>query len=97
MKHIWKYEEYPANARRCAEINSKKDLIKMLKKYENDSYVLTRSHLASISKSGSMTSCSQARAHARNSVSCNWDKLQQIKNALEIYENYPGKTKDGNH
>ncbi len=89
----WPYEEYSAWSRQFAKNNTKSDLENRLAEVEKDLSKATASHLRAIDKSTSMQSNSQRRAQGRNVVSGLGDEKMALKNALEIHNFYPEKSK----
>lgn len=91
--HIWKYEDYSPGARSFAKTYTQQELEKMLAKLEGEQAKNTRAHLDAIEKSTSMAGNSQHRAQAGNVVSANWEQRRLLRDAIEIHQIYPEKTR----
>jgi hypothetical protein len=94
FKRYWLYSEYPSISRHIAKKCSLNDILKNIERHQSNRQILALSHLKAIERSSSMASNSAARAHARNSVTGNYAKLKEHKDALEIYLFYPEETLD---
>jgi len=92
---LWKYEEYSEWSRQIAMNYTRKEIKKELGICDRQRGKLGESHRAAIEKTTSMQSNSQRRAQSGNSLRGNYERSQAYKNALEIYEFYPEKTKEG--
>lgn len=93
--YMWKYEDYSDWSRSIARNYTRDEIIREINKLEKGTGKITESHLSAIKKTTSMQSRSQARAQSGNVVIANYERKQAYKNALEIYDFYPEKTKEG--
>ena len=89
----WAYGEYTAFAHRLAKTCTRQEITRRLVKAEADSDKAGGSHLRAIERSTSMQSNSQSRAQTGNVVRGNYEERQALRDALEIYDYYPEKTK----
>jgi hypothetical protein len=92
---LWKYEEYSEWSRQIARSSTRKEIEKELGICDCQRGKLGESHLAAIEKTTSMQSNSQRRAQSGNVLRGNYERMQAYKNALEIYDYYPEKSKEG--
>jgi len=76
-----------------ARTYTKGELEKMLASAKGESHKASESHLKTLEKTSSMASNSQGRAHARNTVATNGQKVLDIEGAIEIHELFPEKAK----
>ena len=90
---IFLYEEYSQWSRRLALTCELSDLQKQLNKEEGLTEKYSKQHRIAIESSNSIDSQSQRRAHSRNNVCLNYEKIRALKDAIEIYAYYPEKTK----
>lgn len=95
VKPDWLYEEYSHWARTIAANYTKAEIEREINKCDSARSALGRSHFNAVNKTTSMTSNSQRRAQSGNAFRGNWEKMQAHIRALEIYEFYPEKTKEG--
>lgn len=93
--HQWKYEEYSDWSRQLAKNYSRAELESRLRKLGGELERSTAAHLRAIERTSSMQSQSQARAQTGNVVRANGEERMALQNALEIYDNYPERTKEG--
>lgn len=91
----WKYEDYSNWSREMAKNYTRAELEKRLAKVDGQRGSLAASHLRAVEKTTSMTGNSQRRAQSRNAMVGNYEEYQAVKNALELYDFYPEKTKEG--
>jgi hypothetical protein len=94
VEPVWKYEEYSAFSRKLAQTHPKAELEKKLRQLEGEQSRNTNAHLAAIDKTSSMTGNSQHRAQSGNVVRGNYEQRRFLEDALEIYKQYPDKTKE---
>lgn len=94
-KPDWLYEEYSQWPRTIAANYTKAEIEREINKCDSARGALGRSHLNAVNKTTSMSSNSQRRAQSGNVFRGNWEKMQAHIRALEIYEFYPEKTKEG--
>ena len=93
--HVWPYEEYSQFSRQLARTYTRAELEKQAARLEGNRSRLNASHLRAIEATGSMTGQSQRRAQSRNAMTGNMEDLKFRQDALEIYDLYPGQTKEG--
>lgn len=92
---LWKYEDYSDWSRQIAKHYTREEIEKEFNKCARQRGKLAESSLKSIQKTTSMQSNSQRRAQSGNALTGNYERMQAYKNALEIYDYYPEKTKEG--
>jgi len=91
----FKYEDYSEWSRQIAKTYTRKEIEKEANIANNNREQLSKNHLAAVEKSTSMSSNSQRRAQSRNAMTGNYERYNAYINALEIYDYYPEKTKEG--
>lgn len=91
----WKYEEYSDWSRLIAKNYTRAEIEKEVGITNNARGKLADSHRRAIEKSTSMQSSAQGRAQSGNAMRGNYERFNAHKNALEIYDYYPEKTKEG--
>jgi hypothetical protein len=91
----WKYEDYSAWSRQIAQNYTRKEIEKEIGLADGKRAGLGKSATAAVDRTTSMQSNSQARAQTSNALRGNWERLNAYQNALELYDFYPEKTKEG--
>jgi hypothetical protein len=91
----WAITEYTPYARQFARNYTRAELVEMLKGCEAAQKAYTTQHLGAIKKTTSMQSNAARRANARNKMSGNYEKINAIRNAIEIHDVWPEHSKPG--
>ena len=94
MIQQFRFEEYSSFARQIAEGRTWDEIRDEVVELEGNRESLSNSHLKSIERTTSMQSNSQARAHSRNSMTANYERLEAYKDAIELYVFYPERCKE---
>ncbi len=93
MKTAWDITEYTPYARQFARNYTRAELVEMLAGAEAAQKAYAMQHLGAIKKTTSMQSNSSRRANARNKAGANYEKLNAIRNAIEIHDVWPEHSK----
>jgi hypothetical protein len=89
VDNTFSYEMYSEWSKNLAKSYPVSELEKEVSKCENLTGKYALSHLNAIKRTTSMQSNSQARAHAGNNVTSNYQRKIAYKNAIEIHKNFP--------
>ena len=89
----WPYEKYSDWSRQLAKDFTLPELEKRLGVAHRGREAATRSHLAAIDATHSMTSQSQRRAQTGNVVRAGYEERSALKNAIEIHAFFPEHAK----
>jgi hypothetical protein len=92
---IWEIHEYSPYARQLASKYTRAQLEAMLQESETATRRYSRQHLGSIKKTTSMQSNSARRANTRNKMSAEWERMNAVRNAIEIHDVWPEHAKGG--
>lgn len=84
---------YSTWSRQLAKANTAEELVAKLAKAERDARKAAMAHLRAIERTHSMTGCSQARAHARNTTAAAGDYIIALSGAIEIHQLFPEHAK----